>query len=336
VEDPPRVTVIDPRAPGRPVSVWAIGPRDVLEGGRDPWEPTTRQRRSTRVVTALGMVLVVAWFGVDQVRSDRAAARAAESAVQLWAEGLDTQQPGVVRLALRNQGPAAVQVVQATLNQPGYGLARGTTVAPSSATTLTFPDAAACGTHLLRRPVDEVRVTLRTSVGSLVRRDITLGPSAFRVVNAPAWRRCGYLPMEDALRFELLPVRETADGVVLHALVSNTSVLPLTLRELMPGAGLALSTTPALPVTLAPRPYAEGPDTLVGLGIRVTVRDCATLRMRTPFDRGSRPAASWRFLRGWLLRDSSISEVQLPLAFSTPGEDRFVEGVAAAMRHTCG
>jgi hypothetical protein len=339
VEDPPRVTIVDPRAPGRPISVWAIVPAETIEGGteRDPWDPTPKQRRSLRAATALAVLVAAAWVAVDHGRADRAAARAEAAGVRLWAEGLEPQGPGAVRLVLRNDGETAVQVVAAELNRPGYGpVAEGATVAPEGVTTLSFADEATCGPHLLVNPVDSVTVTVRTPRGTTVRRPITLGPSAFREVNAPARYRCGYLPMEDALRFDLLPVKDTEDGVVLHALVANTSVLPLTLRELLPGAGIELRTTPALPVTLAPRAYPSAPDSLVGLAIRLRVRDCSSLHQRTPFDRGSRPGRNLQSLRGWLLRESSIREVTLPLFFTRPGEDRMVDGLLeAVLRRGC-
>jgi hypothetical protein len=339
VEDPPRVTIIDPRAPGRPIGVWAMTPVEVIEGGvdRDPWQPTPKQRRSISVATALTVLVAAAWVAVDHGRANRAVARAEAQAVRLWAEGLQPLGPGAVRLVLRNDGETAVQVVAAELNRPGYGAAvEAATVAPEAVTTLSFADAATCGPHLLVDPVDSLTVTVRTPRGATVRREVTLGPSAFREVNAPARYRCGYLPMEDALRFELLPVQDTEDGVVLHAFVANTSVLPLTLRELLPAAGIELTTTPELPITLTPRDYPSAPDSPVGLAIRLRVRDCSSLHQRTPFDRGLRPARGLQALRAWVLRESSIREISLPLAFTSPGEDPMVEGLfRAVLRRGC-
>jgi hypothetical protein len=317
--EPPPITITNPAAP-------AGG--DVL--GADPWRPSPRQKRIALTVAAVLVVVGGSAAAVGTVQHDRAADRAALRALRLATEpapDTGTVPAGYVRVGLRNDGPAMVRLLGAQLVPGGYDEAQLAEALPAGgATTLGFQDTAPCGPALLTHPPTAVRVRLRTVRGSVVTREVTLGPGAAVDVTHRTQERCGYLPAGEAFQLGLTSVSVQDGTVVARGTVYDDGVLPLTLLRLREMPGLSLSVTPALPLVLPPQPAPGTVTHTVQLTLRLRVARCDLFLSALGFPQVQ---GVQQVVRGWVRRDGVDTEVpvldaggaQPPTQFDVPPGD---------------
>jgi hypothetical protein len=317
--EPPPITITNPAAP-------AGG--DVL--GADPWRPSPEQKRVALVVAAVLVVVGGTGAAVGTVQHDRAADRAALRALRLVTDvapdtGIVPQ--GFVRVGLRNDGPASVRLLSAQLVPGGYGETPAREeLLPGGIATLGFRDTTPCGPALLAHPATAVRVRLRTVRGTLVTRDVRLGPGPSSDVTHGAQERCGYLPAAEAFQLGLTSVAVQGGTVVAQGTVFDESVLPLTLQRLRAMPGLSVSVTPELPLVLPPQPAPGEQVHNVDLTLRLRVTSCATFLSALGFPQVQ---GVQQVVRGWVRRDGVDTEVpvldaggaQPPTQFDVPPGD---------------
>jgi hypothetical protein len=248
-------------------------------------------------VWALGLVVViVAAVVLSWVRSDRTDDRAAADALQLSVDSV-TSSTGLVNLGVTNAGPARVQVLTARLTAPGYATEPvGAALEPGARLIFSLKDSATCGPQMADDPASSLELQVRTARGSTATRSLPLGASAFREVNHAARQRCGYLPADEAFRFEALTTRLQPGSVTIPVKVGNGSLFPMELSELLPLSGLELTVVPALPRELPAQASPNGPVRLVPLTITLAVRNCGVFT--TSYER----AASVELIRGRLVQ----------------------------------
>lgn len=275
----PVVSVRDPRRPERPA--------DVLVAGDDkpPLDPAVRRRR-LRIGGAALLVgaLVVGGAELRERRAATAEERRLDAIVRVTAEpqGDSASYDPTSRVArleshvlLRNGGPRDLLVVGATLG--GYELVQPEVRVPAGRdATLLLQRSVGCSSTEPAPAAADAPLVLELRTGS--------GPRAAEValpfdVSAAA-RACGFMPVEEAVRFSLVGWEQGGTVLELDLEVSSESVRPVDLVAVQAGPGLdaVLTSGPggaprALPIRLPQRTGSLIEVRRMAVQLRVT--DCA-------------------------------------------------------------
>jgi hypothetical protein len=273
---PPPITVSDPSRPGQP--------RDVVTAGdeRDPWHPGKRTWSLLAVLVVLAAIAVP--LGVDRQHRakeqglDAAAAKAVALGPTNDPRSDHTPVEGRVGIGLRNDADRTVTLVSYQVLAEGYTSQQLDLPITSYATAgLDVPDTATCGPSMLRQEPQQVRLTVRTSRGTIVQRTESLVDGAGHALAQHAQQRCGYLGTSDATVGQSNGDAHIIGRTLTASLrFANKGRLPLRISGIQTHAGTSLTVTPRLPITLPYEPHAleEG---LAGrlFTFHLTVTDCA-------------------------------------------------------------
>ena len=291
---------------------------DVLGSGREPWRPTRRQRRTALVLLA-GLLLVgTAGVLVRHQLGERAKDRAAVAALDLVVDTLpvdmqDLSQP--FQLELHNQARTAVHVRWVRLEAPGYATrTEQTRLDALGLLPLPLDEDVPCTPALGDHPPVRMTIGLRTLRGTALTRSVGLTQDARAFVATRLRFRCGYLTPEEAFGLEVTGVRAAGDDVVVTARASNRSVLPLDLQRLSGLAGLRVTLSRALPLTLPPQATPVGNATHVPLTLRLHLVSCRLFMQAIRDAEATYPA---QILVGRLAREGATTD--LPVSV-WPGE----------------
>jgi hypothetical protein len=207
---------------------------------------------------------------------DRAAVAGVQLTAQLAADEWDPS-GGTFPLQVENDGTLPVRVQSAQLLLAGFAEQRLHDVRLVQAADLTVrvPDTAPCGPALLQNVLTGgLRVSVLTSRGARVTRDLPLTSLDILEIRNRTRARCGYLEPGRSLDTEVVSVRSAGSGAVVTLRVRNGSALPLRLLKLSAFPGLSLTVLPRLPLVLPPQPPTSQSRPYLTLQVLVRVSDC--------------------------------------------------------------
>jgi len=260
-EQPP-VTIVNPGA-GEGGDVLIHGSEKL------PWRPTRRQSRVTATILAtVTAVVSTVWLVTDTVLD-----RLANADVKLQTGVASDFGPalGVVSL-----GKRALEIVGVRLNGAGYDEHTSETLLVHGvARTVGLPSGTHCPEDPFAPVPHEVVLTVRTERGTLVRRTVDLDEALVTQVEERERLRCGVPVLEESVHVRALSSQVLRDGVAITFELASAAVVPVTLSDWRPAAGLELVVVPpTLELPAADRPLVDGEG--VHVTLRVRVQDCRT------------------------------------------------------------
>ena len=273
-EPPPPITVVDPNA--------SAGTADLLDHGRDPWRPTRRQAvLGTAVLLLVGLVAggVAQW---RHVRHERALDRADQRQLRLFttATCCDVVVDGPVQLlvSVRNDGPDVARLQRVRL--PGnadWVPDNDLLLVPGATADLPVPLRSGCEGSAGRSTGNTVLLDLLLLHGSRAHRTVTMDELTKVQVAQGIRGACAKGVPNEAFTADITRSRVRGRSLVVDLLLSNRSVLPLTVRDPSPSPGLVV-TGLATPLSLPPQSRPETEPAQVAITLVVTVGDCSAFR----------------------------------------------------------
>jgi hypothetical protein len=273
--DPPPVTIVDPHA-----APFA----EVLGEDRDPWRPSRNQRLLLTVVLLLAGLVAGGITWRRHTAHERALDRAAVTGVKLTAQlATDEWDPslGTFPLQVENDGTLPLRLQSAQLLLTGFAeqRLRNVRLVRAADVTVRVPDTAPCGPALMQNVLTgSLRVSVLTSRGARVTRDLPLTSLDILAIRSRAQERCGYVEPGRALDTEVVGVRPAGGDALVTIRVRNGSALPLRLQRLSAFPGLSLTVMPRLPFVLPPEPPTSSRRPYLTLQVLVRLSDCRLMR----------------------------------------------------------
>jgi hypothetical protein len=272
--DPPEVTIVDPSSPA--------GTADLLDSGRDPWRPSRTQVLVGAVVVLLLGLATGAVAQVRHVRHEHALDRADHRQLRLFTTttccDLVADSPLRLLVGVRNDGPDVVALERMRFAGVADWVPDSEVLlVPGATTDLPLPLRSSCAGAAGRGTGNEVLLDLRLVHGSRVHRTVTLDETTKLQVAQEIRSGCRMGVPNEALSADIVRSRVRGRSLVLDLLLSNRSVLPLTVRDPAPTPGL-LVTGLTTPLTLPPQPSADAEPPQVQVTLVVTVADCSAFR----------------------------------------------------------
>lgn len=286
---------------------------DVLVQGddRDRWRPSRR-------LILLGVVLAVLAAGATGAYAYRAHERdldrRAEKAVSVSLAGFDAVMSGQgvsqgYPMMIANDGASAVTVVGAQLVGPGYRSSPTTLRLEEHTTqTLLVRPGSGCDQRLYTSPPTGVRLSVRTTRGTVVRRTLPLLGDDLQLLQSQERARCGFLKPSEALTLEAQSAVRSGRDVRVSFRALNGSRFPLTIERITAPAGV--SVLPHPPLSVPATMFSGSPENqTITLTLRVT--DCRTfVSAWQEHDAGIQPGGDTPDVTALLVRVSNGRETE--------------------------
>ncbi len=274
----PLITITDPNRPA-PVS-------DIVGDDRGPkgslrWQLTRPSARQLQVLAAIVVLLAVALPSAVVLRQrqhEQNLDRVALADLRLSAAPDDVPTDvvgGTARLTLLNDGHQRVTVVGARVDREHYADQMfHVFVDPGGSALLTLGPDVACPKSASQSSPTGVLVTILTARHQRRTVRIPVGNSFFAATYQSLLERaCGLLSPGESLQVDLVSQVLKGEHVEVVLDVRNDAALARTLTSMTAGDGFDVSTSPALPLQMAPG--AASPRRLTGT---VSVSSCPSAR----------------------------------------------------------